>query len=193
MKAKIFSKIMKVRNNYAMRREKLRKLLGDSCKSSYRRERNRKLKTTSLRMTKARLVEKLMKEERKDIRSLSGTVHGSRGDLVQALMCLQEATVYINLMIRHPIMMGTPRYRKWSEALDTFLSDMRDMVDYRKKPGQHPLEVEEQLISRLKAMRIHEDHVAQKEVRFKLEDAMARLFDPRPPEVMEVRRRLMGR
>ena len=95
-------------------------------------------------------------------------------------------------MIRHPVMMGTPRYRRWSEALDTFLSDMREMVDYRNEPGQHPLQVEEQLIARLEAMRIHEDHAAQKEVRYKLEDAMTKLFNPRTPDVETIRRRLMG-
>ena len=99
----------------------------------------------------------------------------------------------MDIMIRHPFMMGTPRYREWSLSLDSFLSEMREMVDYRKKPGQHPNEVEIILVNKLRNMKIHEDSAAQKEVRFKLEDAMGRLFDPRPPEVAEIRNRLMGR
>ena len=170
----------------------MQEFLRNSCKSSSKRERSRKNKITSLKLMKAKMVDCLREEEQRDIRSLTGTVHNSRGDLVEALLCLQEAAVYINIMIRHPVMMGTPRYRKWSEALDTFLSDMRGMVDYRTEPGQHPLEVEEQLIARLKAMKIHEDHAAQKEVRYKLEDAMTKLFDPRPPSPSSVRKRLMG-
>ena len=89
-------------------------------------------------------------------------------------------------------MMGTPRYRRWSVALDTFLAEMRSMVDYRTLTGQHPAEVEEVLISKLKAMRIHEETAAQKEVRYKLEDAMDWIFEPRIPDTTLVRKRLMG-
>ena len=180
MKAKIFSEIMRMRSNYARRRGRLQEHLNLLCKQSFKREKSRKVKVTSFKMMKAKVNYKLKKEEQKDIKSLKKTVTGSRGDLVEALMCLQEASVYINIMIRHPVMMGTPRYRRWSEALDTFLSDMRGMVDYRVKPGQHPLEVEGQLVDRLEAMKIHEDHAAQREVRHKLEDAMGKLFNPRP-------------
>ena len=193
MKAKIFSKIMKMRTNYALRRERLQRLLKDSCRSSSRRERARKNLITSRMMMKAKLVHKFKMEEERDVKSLTDTVDGSRSDLMEALLCLKEASIYINIMIRNPFMMGTPRYRKWSEALDNFLSDMRTMVDYRTKPGQHPLEVEELLVEKLKAMKIHEDHAAQKEVRYKLEDAMARLFNPRPPSPETIRTRLMGR
>ena len=159
---------------------------------SSRRERARRGTLTSTKMLKVRMTISFQREEEEDKKKLHNTVRKGRGDLIQALMCLQEATQYMDIMIRNPIMMGTPRYRKWSIALDTFLSNMRNMVDYRVVPGQHPTEVEECLIKKLQAMRIHEDSAAQKEVRYKLEDAMTRLFDPRVPEVEAIRLRLMG-
>ena len=137
------------------------------------------------------MIGAFQKEEIEDLNCLGG-VSGNRGDLVEALWCLEEATTYINIMIKYPFMMGTPRYRRWSVALDTFLAEMRSMVDYRTLTGQHPAEVEEVLISKLKAMRIHEETAAQKEVRYKLEDAMDWIFEPRIPDTTLVRKRLMG-
>ena len=135
------------------------------------------------------MVGAFQREEREDLNRLGG-VSDNRGDLVEALLCLKEATIYINIMIKYPFMMGTPRYRKWSVALDNFLGEMRSMVDYRTPPGQHPAEVEEGLVQKLKAMRIHEESAAQKEVRYKLEDAMDWIFEPNSPE--PTKRRLRG-
>ena len=182
---------MRMRKAYGERRIRLQKSLKRLLTSSVRKEMKRKGKNTSLKLMRRRIVGAFRKEEEEDLRRLGG-VSENRGDLIEALACLQEATVFINIMIRHPVMMGTPRYRNWSIELDKFLSDMRSLVDYRKMPGQHDSEVEETLVMRLKAMRIHEDSAAQKEVRYKLEDAMQRLFEPRSPEKKEIRKRLLG-
>ena len=80
----------------------------------------------------------------------------------------------------------------WSVALDNFLAEMRSMVDYRNPPGQHPGVVEDTLISKLKAMRIHEESAAQKEVRYKLEDAMDWIFEPGSPDMSPIKRRPKG-
>ena len=182
---------MRMRKAYGERRTRLQKSLKKLLSLSARKERKRKGRNTSLNLLRRRIVGTFQKEEKEDLERLGG-VSEDKGDLVKALACLQEATLYIDIMIKHPFMMGTPRYRNWSTELDRFLSDMRNLVDYRKTPEQHDSEVEEILIWRLKGMKIHEDSAAQKEVRFKLEEAMQRLFDPRPPEMKSVRRRLLG-
>ena len=192
MKMEIYSEIMRMRKAYGERRIRLRNSLKKLSSSKSRRNRTWKIKNTSLNLLKKRVIGAFQEEEREDIKRLGG-VSGNRGDLVEAMMCLKEATTYIDIMIRHPFMMGTPRYRKWSIALDNFLHEMRSMVDYRKPPGHHPAETEDILIAKLRAMKIHEDSAAQKEVRYKLEDAMARLFVSRIPDIATVRMRLMGR
>ena len=183
---------MRMRKNYGQRRERLRKSIGNLFKSSSRRERKRKGRNLSIKLMKAKLVESLRREEMEDFQNLDEVTAGNREDLIQALVCLSEATVYMDIMIRNPTMMGTPRYRRWSIQLDTFLSEMRDLVDYRKKPGQYSHEVEETLVRRIQEMKIHEDCAPQKEVRYKLEEAMEKLFDPRPVDPVMVRKRLMG-
>ena len=192
LNAEISLLIMRMRKNYGERRLRLRRSLCSLCSSSARRERSRKGKITSTAMLKAKMIGYFQEEERRDRKSLDEAVSGDGADLMEALMCLQEACTYLDIMIRHPVMMGTPRYRKWSECLDNFLNEMRDLVDYRKKPGHHSTEVEEILIMKLRDMKIHEDSAAQKEVRFQLEVAMQKIFEPRVPDTEEIRKRLMG-
>ena len=182
---------MKMRKAYGTRRERLRKSLRKLASLSSRREKRRKIRNTSMNLLRRRVIGSFQEEEREELRRLGG-VSDNRGDLIEAMMCLKEAAEYINIMIRHPFMMGTPRYRNWSIALDKFLQEMRNMVDYRKPPGHHPMEVEDILIKKLMAMKIHEDSAAQKEVRYKLEDAMGCIFEPRSPSPASVRKRLMG-
>lgn len=185
---------MRMRRSYGRRRERLRRSIETLFKSSSRRERKRKGRISSINALKAKWVNYYQEEQMKDFQNLDEITAGNREDLIQALVCLKEATVYMDLMIKYPDMvgMGTPRYRKWSTQLDSFLMEMRDLVDYRKKPGQHSLEVEETLTRRLQEMKLHEDHAPQREVRFKLEEAMDKLFEPRPPSIEMIRKRLMG-
>ena len=191
MKTKICLEIMRMRQAYGERRVRLRDSLRRLASSPLRRERGRKIKNTSLNLLRRRMIGAFQEEEKEDLNRLGG-VSGNRGDLVEALWCLEEATTYINIMIKYPFMMGTPRYRMWSVALDNFLAEMRSMVDYRNPPGQHPGVVEDTLISKLKAMRIHEESAAQKEVRYKLEDAMDWIFEPGSPDMSPIKRRPKG-
>ena len=141
MKTEIYTEIMRMRKAYGERRVRLRDSLRRLVSSSMTRERRRKIKLTSVNLLRKKLVGAFQKEERDDLNHLGG-VSDNRGDLVEALMCLKEATEYINIMIKYPFMMGTPRYRMWSVALDNFLGEMRSMVDYRNPPGQHPAVVD---------------------------------------------------
>ena len=192
MKTEISTLIMRMRRSYGERRIRLRRSLSKLGKSSFRKEMKRRGRITSWAMIKAKEVGYFQEEEKRDLENLDAAVSGDGGDLVEALRCLQEACTYLDIMIRHPFMMGTTRYRKWSQSLDSFLGEMREQVDYRRQPGHHSSsEVEIILERRLREMKIHENSVAQKEIRFKLEDAMQKLFVSMPPEREEIKMKLM--
>lgn len=188
MLAKICSGIMDVRREYGDRRSEMSRKLALWSMMSQRRERVRTIRITSRKSIYHRMVGSLRRGERKDIRRLNKIVADNKGDIRRTMMCLREATLYLDDVVLNPRLVRDARYKMWKRSLDFFLTEMRFMMDYRKHPGKYEVDILECLISRLGGMRINESLDEQIIMRFSLEEVVKTMFQLSRAQ----RHRLMG-
>ena len=79
-------------------------------------------------------------------------------------------------MLDNPRFVRDARFKLWERSLDSFLSEMRSMINYSEEPGQYSVDILELLIFRLSRLRISERLEEQRIVRFTLEDVIKNLF-----------------
>ena len=173
---KICSLILEVRQTYGTRRGQALRTLSRWSSFRARMKRSRQIKMSSRKMMKLRLVGSLRKGDRKDIRKLDEAVKINEEDIDRAFKMLKEATRYIDDLVRDPRRRRGVMYKKWERALDSFLSEMRSMVEYKRYPGHYELDLLDLLIARLNHMRISEMVGEQTAIRFSLQDVVKTLF-----------------
>ena len=176
MITKICTEIMKVRQVYGARRTEMIRRLANWSRMSLRRERARKIRASSRKSVYNRLAGLLRKGDRDDIQKLDKVVTDNKGDIKRTMRCLREATFYLDDVVLNPKLIRNARYKSWQRALDFFLSEMRDLVEYKNCPGQYEVDILECLITRLSLMRINETLDEQIILRINLEDVVKTLF-----------------
>ena len=172
----ICTEILRIRKAYEDRRTKAHKDLVVASRSRARRERARRGKLSSMKMMKWKLRGKLRQEDREDKRRLSEANRGNRNEVRRALKCLQEATVYLDLVVQNPRLIRDVQYRRWERSLDYFLAEMRSMMEYKLEPQAYEVDIVELLIWRLSQMKISEYLRSQVDLRVKLMNAVGNLF-----------------
>ena len=171
------TKILEIKKAYGDRRAAAHKMLVVASRLRARRERARRGKLSSMMMLKMRLRGKLRKEDSEDRKQIDRANGVNRREVRRALKCLEEATVYLDIVVQNPRLIRDQRYRKWERSLDYFLSEMRSMMEYKLAPGQYEVDILELLIWRLSQMRITEYLVSQENLRTKLMSAVGNLFE----------------
>ena len=177
MLTKICIRIMRLRKRYGMRRARAIRQMTTWSGTKGRRERQRKIKLTSLRMMTTRVNGRLKQGDREDIELLNKEVEKSKGDFEVSLRCLAEATYYVDDLVFNPKLVKDLKYVVWTRALDCFISEMRRLVECNRAPSHLDVDIVDTLIWRLSLMRINETVSEQVEVRLNLEDAMKSLFE----------------
>ena len=177
MKVKICSRILQLREAYEERRVRLSRKLASSSTHLARREMKRRGRLTSRNLIRARILGRLRHGDELDIQALDRMVTRTRGDVERAMSCLKEATRHIDEALRIPGIEKQRRFRLWSGTVDSFLQEMRSMVDFRKEPGSYGVCVVELLISRLKYMSLNEGVWEQVLVRRQLGEVVDILFN----------------
>ena len=172
----ICTEILRIRKAYEDRRVQAFKGLVVASRSRARRERARQGKLSSMKMMKWRIRGKLREEDREDRRKLEEANKGNRNEVRRALKCLEEATVYLDIVVQNPRLVRDSKYRRWERSLDYFLAEMRSMMEYKLEPRQYEVDIVELLIWRLSQMKISEYLASQVEVRVKLMNAVGNLF-----------------
>ena len=171
------TKILEFKKAYGDRRAAAHKMLVVASRLRARRERARRGKLSSMMMLKMRLRGKLRKEDSEDRKQIDRANGVNRREVRRALKCLEEATVYLDIVVQNPRLIRDQKYRKWERSLDYFLSEMRSMMEYKLAPGQYEVDILELLIWRLSQMRITEYLVSQENLRTKLMSAVGNLFE----------------
>ena len=171
------TEILKIREAYGERREAAHRTIVVASRLRSRRERARRGRLSSMMMMKIRLRGKLRREDREDKRRINRANSGNRREVSRALKCLEEATLYLDIVVQNPRLIRDQKYRKWERSLDFFLSEMRSMMEYKLEPGQYEVDILELLIWRLAQMKISEYLTSQGEVRTKLMKAVENLFE----------------
>lgn len=177
LRSAICTEILKIRKAYGVRRALAHRVVVAASRQTARRERARRGKLSSMKMIKWRIRGELRQEDREDRRRLEAANKGNRSEVRRALKCLEEATAYLDIVVKNPRLIRDRRYRMWERSLDSFLSEMRSMMEYKLEPGHYEIDILELLIWRLGQMKISEYLVSQVEVRFKLKDAVKNLFE----------------
>ena len=195
MKVKICEEILRTRRSCGLRRARLMRCWERYSRSLARRERARRGRLTSVKLMMTRVAGKLWREHERDIENLDLLVASHGEDMKRALHCLDAATVYMDDVYTDPRPVSKSEKRKkreWSWALDSFISELRTVVSYRRCPGYYNINVVDLLAFRLDKMRLNERTGLEMAVRYKLEDTMEILFDMPPPNPEAVKSRLFG-
>ena len=188
MKTRICSMILKMKEAYERRRWRLHKQLVRSSSLLSRRERSRRGRVTSMRIIRKRLLGRLKAEDERDIEKLDRASIRDKEDMARSLKCLREATFFLDKLLESPRLIMNAKFKRWELALDSFLSEARLMMDYRRVPVYCDSDGLDMLIRRIEHMRLGEALREQREVRYRLEDSLDYLFDGARQSLRSARR-----
>ena len=177
MMTAICSLILQIRKNYAKRRRAAHKVSMVAAKMTSRRERDRKIRMTSMKAIKKRIRGQLRRGDAGERRRLERAAVECKEDVETALASLHECTFFLdNMMVRSEFVKDA-KYKAWEMALDQFLVSLKDMVHYSIKPRREDEKMVNLMIRMLSQMRIAETMTEQMRVRWNLRDSLINLLD----------------
>ena len=185
-------KILRMRKSKGMRKMYALKTMAKMTSSRARRERTRKLKVTSMKMMRAKVLGKLSQEDLRDQDELIKLAEDNQEDSGQALRCLKEASGYLDDIVINPTKRGDTRYTAWADALDSFLHEMRIAVEEEAISNQLDEQMLSMLTWRLYMLKIREYLDEQAQIRMLLIDTLESLFENARERLNRSRGRRMG-
>ena len=177
MKVGICDTIMRMRKDYAKRRQEASRILHNLTKVASRRERIRKGRMTSMKLFKMIICGKLRYEDAMEEKRLEQAAIDCQEDVEKSLECLKEVKIFIDDLVVSPRLNKDAKYEAWKYALNTFIEELKKMAHYSIKPSREENETVDMMIRMLEQMKIAEGIREQTEIRWGLTDGLTYLLE----------------